>query len=80
MADVERTLADLQRQDVVGRIWRRDHTVWKPQPLEITDRLGWLTVSKAMHAQVAGLRSFAAAWRPRSCAGPSAAPTDFQSL
>ena len=59
MADVERTLADLQRQDVVGRIWHRDHTVWKPQPLEITDRLGWLTVSKAMHAQVAGLRSFA---------------------
>jgi glucose-6-phosphate isomerase/transaldolase/glucose-6-phosphate isomerase len=59
MADVERTLADLQRRDVVGRIWRGDHTVWKPQPREITDRLGWLTVSKAMHAKIAGLRAYA---------------------
>ena len=52
MEDVERALDELQRRDVVGRIWRGDHTVWKPDTREITDRLGWLTVPKAMQGQV----------------------------
>ena len=42
MTDVESTLADLRDHDVVHRIWTRDHTVWKPDPEEITNRLGWL--------------------------------------
>jgi glucose-6-phosphate isomerase len=28
--------------EVVRRIWDRDHTVWRPDPTEIADRLGWL--------------------------------------
>ncbi len=28
----------------VDRIWQRDHTLWQPDPTEITDRLGWLDV------------------------------------
>ena len=59
LPDVEAALADLQQGDVVGRIWRRDHTVWKPGPEEITDRLGWLTVTELMCEQVPGLESFA---------------------
>ena len=28
------------KERAVGRIWRHDHTLWKPDPTEITDRLG----------------------------------------
>jgi glucose-6-phosphate isomerase len=57
--DVEAALADLQQHDVVGRIWQKDHTVWKPEPTEITNRLGWLTVTDLMSEQVPTLTSFA---------------------
>ena len=59
LGNVEATLADLSRRDVVARIWRKDHTVWKSEPTEITNRLGWLTVSDLMSEQVSALRSFA---------------------
>ena len=43
------------------RIWARDATVWKDDPdtPEIRDRLGWLTVGKAMAQQVKPLKAFA---------------------
>ena len=46
---------------VPRRIWARDPTVWTDDPdtPEIRDRLGWLTVGKAMAQQVASLRTFA---------------------
>ncbi|HEU0021148.1 MAG TPA: glucose-6-phosphate isomerase [Dehalococcoidia bacterium] len=56
---LETVLADLQRQDVVRRIWQGDHTLWKPDPREITDRLGWLTVADAMRVQLPGLLKWA---------------------
>ncbi|MCH6556566.1 MAG: transaldolase, partial [Chloroflexi bacterium] len=59
LPEVEATLADLQPRDVVGRIWRGDHTVWKPDPTEITDRLDWLTVTDIMCDQVTALQAFA---------------------
>lgn len=54
---VQKAADDLRRQDVVARIWRRDHTVWKPDPREIADRLGWLTVTDQMRSQVAPLKA-----------------------
>ncbi len=39
---VEKRLASLHRDEVVRRLWARDHTVWKPDPAEISDRLGFL--------------------------------------
>ena len=56
--DVETVLASIDREDVVGRIWRRDHTVWKPDPTEITDRLGWLTVTGGMARHTSELSAF----------------------
>jgi transaldolase/glucose-6-phosphate isomerase len=43
------------------RIWARDPTVWKddPETPEIRDRLGWLTVGKAMAQQAKTLAAFA---------------------
>ena len=59
LPDVEAALADLKQRGVVGRIWRKDHTVWKPEPAEIANRLGWLTVTDLMSEQVPTLTSFA---------------------
>ena len=59
LPDMEATVADLQRRDVIGRIWRTDHTVWKPDPGEITNRLAWLTVSDTMSEEVSSLGAFA---------------------
>jgi len=43
----------------VSRIWRRDYTVWKPDPTEIENRLGWLSVPALMAERVADLQAFA---------------------
>ena len=59
LADVEAGLADLQKREVIARIWRGDHTVWKPDPTEIANRLGWLTVTDVMCEQAPGLQELA---------------------
>jgi len=56
---VEEELARLGGLDAVGRIWRGDHTLWKPSPDEITDRLGWLSLPTDMGSQTADLVAFA---------------------
>ena len=56
---IETAMADLEKRDVISRIWQGDHTVWKPDPTEISDRLGWLTVTEQMREQVADLQAFA---------------------
>ena len=60
LSDVEAALRDLQDREVIKRIWSKDHTVWKPEPTEISDRLGWLNVTESMADQAPALRSFAA--------------------
>ena len=59
LTEVEDTLSDIQKRDVVARIWRKDHTVWKPDPTEITDRLGWLSVTDLMRERLDELTAFA---------------------
>lgn len=39
---------ELIQEDISSRIWKKDHTVWKPDPQEITNRLGWLTIADRM--------------------------------
>ncbi|MFC2001123.1 glucose-6-phosphate isomerase [Chloroflexota bacterium] len=57
--EVKAMLSDLEQRDIVGRIWKKDHSVWKSDPAEITNRLGWLNVIDSMRQQVFTLRSFA---------------------
>jgi len=45
--------------EIVGRIWWADHTVWKADPTEIADRLGWLRVAGDMRGRAAELEDFA---------------------
>jgi glucose-6-phosphate isomerase/transaldolase/glucose-6-phosphate isomerase len=49
----------LQASNIVARIAEGDHTVWRDDPTEIVDRLGWLTVADGMRAAVSGIREFA---------------------
>ena len=56
---IQDLLCQLEADDVMGRIWRKDHTVWKPDPAEIEDRLGWLTVPQLMRREIPALESFA---------------------
>ena len=35
-------LGRLEKKDVIARIWKKDHTVWKTKDDEISNRLGWL--------------------------------------
>ena len=35
-------LDTMQKERVIDRIWKKDHTVWSCKPDEITNRLGWL--------------------------------------
>ena len=59
MGSVEDALARLTADGVVGRIWARDHTVWKPYPEEIADRLGWLDAPAEMRPLAPELTAFA---------------------
>ena len=60
-AAVASRLDAMDAAQVPKRIWARDPTVWKDDPdtPEIRDRLGWLTVGKAMAQQVKSLAAFA---------------------
>jgi glucose-6-phosphate isomerase/transaldolase/glucose-6-phosphate isomerase len=46
----------MQRARVAGRIWDRDHTVWKQAPTEISNRLGWLELPEKMGGQLKNVR------------------------
>src|SRR3954463_13364844 len=47
-------------EDVVGRIWRKDGTLWAPEGTpEVTDRLGWLDIADREREQLADYEAFA---------------------
>lgn len=39
---VQAALDAIDANQIIPRIWQHDHTVWRPEPTEITNRLGWL--------------------------------------
>jgi glucose-6-phosphate isomerase/transaldolase/glucose-6-phosphate isomerase len=59
LPDVEAALADLQYRSITRRIWQKDHTVWKPDPTEIVNRLGWLAVTDLMREIIPAIESLA---------------------
>jgi len=56
---VEETLAFLESQSFLDRLWTKDATLWKGDPDLIRNRLGWLTAPTIMRAHVEELRAFA---------------------
>jgi len=56
---VDRALTEVRDKAVMARIWAHDHTVWKPEPTEITNRLGWLHSAEVVAENIERLDSFA---------------------
>ncbi len=67
--DVEHALGfDLPLDDamhVAGRMWDRDHTVWRPDPTEIADRLGWLDAPTRADTRLPAMRALVERLRDR---------------
>jgi transaldolase/glucose-6-phosphate isomerase len=60
---VDAALAEMKAQRIMARIWAHDHTVWKPEPIEITNRLGWLHIPEPMLEDLPRLMGLAEAVR-----------------
>lgn len=56
---VEAALHEMALTRLVARLWAKDHTLWKPDPTEIANRLGWLTVAEQLRDKVGALQAFA---------------------
>lgn len=48
-------LADLVERDAVRRLFAADHTLWRDDPTELADRLGWIPVVAEVQAELAAL-------------------------
>lgn len=55
---VDSALEKLKKERIVQRIWEHDHTVWKPDPDEISNRLGWLQSPEVMMDTVDSISQF----------------------
>lgn len=56
---VNAALRDLKANRIMGRIWDKDHTLWKESPAEISNRLNWLEAPKIMHTDMVSMRVLA---------------------
>lgn len=52
-AAVDAALQEIAEARIVERIWNIDHTVWRENPTEISNRLGWLQIPQEMESRVA---------------------------
>jgi len=55
---VDQMINNLLKNKIIPRIWARDHSVWKPEPTEINNRLGWLDIAERMMLQVKDIHDF----------------------
>ncbi|MBI1742970.1 bifunctional transaldolase/phosoglucose isomerase [Candidatus Acetothermia bacterium] len=55
---VKTAVKELQTSKVMRRIWAHDYTLWKQDPTEITNRLGWLHSPEVMSAAVNEISAF----------------------
>jgi len=51
------TIDQLQQHNISTRIRQHDHTVWRPDPTEITNRLGWLDIANRMQSETDRLQA-----------------------
>ncbi len=56
--EYEQATVELGEKDIVNRLWRRDHTIWKEKPDEISNRLGWLESPQLMEQKIPVIRHF----------------------
>jgi glucose-6-phosphate isomerase len=59
--------SSLAAKNVIPRIWRKDWTVWKNQPDEIANRLGWLFCPKNAERDLPKIRKFVGQAKRQGC-------------
>ena len=42
LKSIDELVKKINQEDIINRIWKKDHTVWSDNPAEISNRLGWL--------------------------------------
>jgi len=55
---IDSGLKQLKNEKIMDRIWQHDHTVWKSDPYEISNRLGWLHSPRVMKDSVPEIQQF----------------------
>lgn len=55
---VDKLRDELREKKIIGRLWEHDHTIWRPEPTEITNRLGWLHSPETMKPAIHEIKSF----------------------
>ena len=55
---VEEAMREIENDEVIKRIWEKDYTLWKNEPVEITNRLGWLDIAERMKTALPELDRF----------------------
>ena len=85
-------IARLDASHAIERLWAKDYRLWKQDPIDIVNRLGWLTVIESMKDRAQELRTFAKSAKKRgirdvvllgmggSSLGPEVLRTSFGSL
>jgi len=56
---VDEAIAEIAEKEILSRVWAHDHTVWKPEPTEIGNRLGWLHCPQVMAEAIPRIQKFA---------------------
>jgi transaldolase/glucose-6-phosphate isomerase len=56
-SSVDTALSEMEEDQIMSRIWSIDYTVWKPEPEEITNRLGWLHITEKLLEDLPRLQS-----------------------
>lgn len=51
-------MQEIAQNDIIDRIYARDYTLWKQEPEEISNRLGWLDIAERMKGSLADLHEF----------------------
>lgn len=57
-ASYHNILSRISSEDIIARIWTRDHTVWASDPKEIANRLRWLDLPTTMASQTQRISGF----------------------
>jgi len=55
---IDSGLKQLKNEKIIDRIWQHEHTVWKSDPTEISNRLGWLHTPRIMKDSVPEIQLF----------------------
>lgn len=62
LGSLETAVAEAQNQikqnHISERILQKDHTVWRPDPTEISNRLGWLDLPERMQPEIERINTF----------------------